>query len=164
MRAVSGCGLALVLSVFGLACSGGDEGPTRAQYARQANRVCRNAAVKISTLRIPGRADVTNMPQAATEVVAVQREYLERLRAIEIPKDDRTGIVKWIALVDQTIDQAEVSARSQLDGDIPRAATANLNGAALDRRADDLAQAYGLNACIQSTTPPPTTSTTRAGA
>jgi hypothetical protein len=162
-RAASGCGLALALTVFGIACNGGDGGPTHAEFVRQANRVCGNAAAKISTLRIPGRADVSSMPQAAAGVVAVQREYLERLRAIKAPKEDRTEIAKWIALVDQTIDQAEVSAESQLDGDISRAVTANLNGAALDRRADDLAEAYGMDVCIQSTTPPPTTSTTRSG-
>ena len=93
-------------------------------------------------------------------------KHSARLRALQPPKKDRTEIAKWIALVDQTIDQAEVSAESQRDGDIPRALTANINGAALDRRADDLARSYGLVTCVQATTAPPTstTTTTKAGA
>jgi hypothetical protein len=133
---------------------------------RKANAVCRDGAAKISLLRIPGRADVASMPETAADVVAVQRKALERLRALQPPKKDRSEIVKWIALVDQTIDQAEVSAKSQRHGDIPRALTANVNGAALDRRADDVARSYGLVTCVQATTAPPTstTTTTKAGA
>ena len=156
--------MALLLGAMPAACSGGSSGPTRVEFVRQANRVCRNAAAEVSKLRIPGRADVGSMPQAASEVVAVQRRYLARLRAIERPKEDRTQIAQWLALVDQTIDQAEVSAQSQSDGDIARAVTANLNGAALDRRADERARALGLEDCVQATSAPPTTSTTRPGA
>jgi hypothetical protein len=103
------------------------------------------------------------MPQAAAQVVAVQRQALARLRAIRPPKEDRNEVARWIALVDQTIDQAEVSAQSQRDGDIARALTANVNGAALDQRADELAEAFGLDSCTQAATPPPepaSTSTT----
>jgi hypothetical protein len=56
--------------------------------------------------------------------------------------------------VDQTIDQAEMSAKSQQDGDIPRAVTANVNGAALDARADQIARSFGLKTCVQAAAPP----------
>ncbi len=145
-------------------CGGGSDGPTEAEFVRQANAVCRDGAAKVSLVRIPGRADVTSMPQAAAQVVAIQRHELDRLRALTAPKKDRTAVESWIALVDQTLDQADLSARAQRDGDISRALRANLNGAALDRRADELAHRYGLAACVRATTAPPTTSTTRAGA
>jgi hypothetical protein len=85
------------------------------------------------------------------------------LRAIKPPKQDRAQISRWIALVDQTIDQADVSARAQKDDDIPRAITANANGTALDRRADEIARAYGLRMCVEAATAPatPTTTTTK---
>jgi hypothetical protein len=161
---VSACGAVALLALA--ACGGGGGGPTKAEFVRKANAVCRADAAKISVLRIPGRADVASMPATAADVVAVQRKALARLRALQPPKQDRTEIAKWIALVDQTIDQAEVSAESQRDGNIPRALTANINGAALDRRADDLARSYGLVTCVQATTAPPTstTTTTKAGA
>lgn len=106
------------------------------------------------------------MPATAANVVAVQRKALARLRALQPPKRDRSQITEWIALVDQTIDQADVSAEAQRNGDIARALTANINGAALDRRADELARNYGLDTCVQATTAPPTstTTTTKAGA
>jgi len=157
---------AVALLALAAACSGGGGGPTKAEFVRNANAVCRQSAAKISVLRIPGRADVASMPAIAADVVAVQRKALDRLRALPEPKQDRSEITKWIALVDQTIDQAEVSAESQRKGNIARALTANVNGAALDRRADDLARSYGLVTCVQATTAPPTTTTTttKAGA
>jgi hypothetical protein len=95
-------------------------------------------------------------------VVAVQRA----LDAAAAGRSRTDRVTKWIALVDQTIDQAEVSAESQRKGNIARALTANVNGAAPDRRADDLARGYGLVPCVQATTAPPTstTTTTKAGA
>jgi hypothetical protein len=162
--------IAVGLSGVLTACNGGG-GVTKADYVRQANAVCRSTAKQIAVLEIPGRADVESMPQAAAEVVAVQRRSLDRLREIKVPKPDREQVARWIALVDQTIDQAELSASSQRDGDIPRAITANANGATLDQRADELAKRYGLTVCVRAATPPPapaststTTSTTRPAA
>jgi hypothetical protein len=170
-RAHMGLGTAVLLlvPVFILsACDGGD-GITRADYVRRANAVCRDGAKQVAVLQIPGRADVASMPRAAAEVVAVQRRSLARLKRIRPPKEARAEITKWIALVDQTIDQAEVSAESQRDGDISRALTANVNGTSLDQRADELAESLGLESCVQTATPPlppasTTTSTSRPGA
>lgn len=155
---------AVLLMVALVACGGGG-GMTKAGYVKQANAICRDAAKQVAALRIPGRVDITDMPKAAANVVAVQRKAVDRLRAIKAPKPDRAELVRWIALVDQTIDQADVSAEAQKDGDIPRAITANANGAALDRRADEIARGYGLRMCVQAATAPatPTTTTTKPG-
>jgi hypothetical protein len=143
-----------------LAACGGGGGLSKADYVAKANAICRAAAKQVTDLDAPGRSDVSELPKVASEVVAVQRKALDRLKAIKAPKDDRTEIAKWIALVDQTIDQAEVSARSQRSGDITRAIAANLNGAALDKRADQLARSYGLRGCVRAATPPSSTTTT----
>jgi hypothetical protein len=143
-----------------LAACGGGGGLSKAEYVAKANAICREAARRVTALDAPGQADVTQLPKVAGEVVAVQRKALDRLKAIKAPKEDRTRIAKWIALVDQTIDQAEVSARSQRAGDITRAIAANLNGAALDKRADQLARAYGLRGCVRAATPPTTAGST----
>lgn len=153
-RALGGATVLLILA----ACGGGG-GPTRAEYVRQANAVCRDAAKQVAALKIPGSEDVNDVPKAAGEVVEVQRAALDRIRKLKAPKRDRPELAKWIALVDQTIDQAEVSAQSQKDGDITRAITANANGAALDRRADELARQYGVRTCVQAASPPSSTTT-----
>jgi hypothetical protein len=157
-RMLVGAAVAAVL----VACGGGG-GVTKADYVQQANAVCRDAAKQVAALRIPARADITAMPKVAAKVVAVQRSAVTHLRAIKPPKKDRAQISRWIALVDQTIDQADVSARAQKDDDIPRAITANANGTALDRRADEIARAYGLRMCVEAATAPatPTTTTTK---
>jgi hypothetical protein len=142
-----------------LAACGGGGGLSKADYVQQANAVCRQAAARIAALDV-ARSEVEDLPRVAGEVVAVQRTALDKLKAIKAPKEDRTEIAKWIALVDQTIDQAEVSAQSQRSGDITRAIAANTNGAALDRRADQLARSYGLTRCVRAATAPPSTTTT----
>ena len=147
-----------------LAACGGGGGLSKADYVQQANAVCRQAASEGRRARrrpIRGRED---LPRSAAEVVAVQRTALDKLKAIKAPKEDRTEIAKWIALVDQTIDQAEVSAQSQQHGDITRAIAANTNGAALDRRADQLARSYGLTRCVRAATAPTSTTTTTIAA
>jgi ABC-type enterochelin transport system substrate-binding protein len=160
-RALVGAGTLLAIGVCVSACTG-SSGLTKAEYVERANAVCRTAAKRVAALEVPGRTDVTALPKAAAKVVVVQREALEELRAIKAPKDDRAHITKWIALVDQTIDQAEMSAKSQQEGDVQRAVTANVNGAALDVRADELARAYGLRMCVQAATAPAGDSTTPA--
>jgi hypothetical protein len=137
-----------------LAACGGSSGMTKADYVKQANRVCRSAATSVAALTLPDTSDVTTIPKAAKEIVAVQRQALEKLQAIRPRKEDRAQITKWIALVDQTIDQAEVSAESQETGDIQRAITANVNGAALDARADEIANAFGLKSCVLAAAAP----------
>ena len=120
---------------------GGAARLSKADYGKQANGVCRDGEAGRGAAD-PRVADVTSMPEVA-RWSACNARLCVCLRTIRPPKQDRSEIAKWIALVDQTIDQAEVSAKSQRDGDIQRAVTANANGAALDRRADELAQAYG---------------------
>jgi hypothetical protein len=142
-----------------LAACGGGGGVTKADYVKKANAVCHGAAKDFAALDIPN-GDISNLPKAAAQIVALQRKALDELEKIKPPKADRPKIAKWIALVDQTIDQAELSAKSQKDGDIPRAVTANSNGAELDARADDLARAYGLNQCVHAATPPESTVST----
>jgi len=140
-----------------LAACGGSSGLSKADYVKQADAVCRDGAKQIAALEVP--SDVTGLPAAAARVVAVQRATLDRLRAIHPPKADKAQIAKWIALVDQTLDQAEMSASSQRRGDLQRAVTANANGAALDGRADEIARGYGLRTCVQAATAPTTTTT-----
>jgi hypothetical protein len=147
-----------------LAACGGGGGLSKTDYVAKANAVCRDAAAKVTALDASGQSDVAQLPKVAGQVVAVQRKALDRLEAIKAPKEDRAEIARWIALVDQTIDQAEVSARSQRSGDITRAIAANLNGAALDKRADQLARSYGLRRCVRAATPPSTTTSTTTAA
>jgi hypothetical protein len=154
-RARAGTTTAILACVLALSACDDGGGTTRVDFVRQANAVCRTNARQIAVLEIPGRADVGSMPRAASEVVAVQRRSLDRLRDLEPPKQDREQVEKWIALVDQTLDQAELSANSQRDGDIQRAIAANANGASLDRRADAIAKRYGMTACVRAATPPP---------
>ena len=146
--------LGVVVVVALLAACGGSSGMTKADYVKQANRVCHDAATAVAALKLSDTSDVTTIPKAAKKIVVAERAALKRLKAIRPPKEDRPEINKWVALIDQTIDQAELSAEFQQDGVIQRAVTANDNGAALDARADQIAKAFGLKTCVQAAAAP----------
>jgi hypothetical protein len=137
------------------ACGGGSDELTKAEFRREANRVCRASATRIRAVESPDPADAAAIARAGSRVVAIQRRALEELRDLEPPKDMEAQVTKWLALVDQTLDQARASVRAQREGDTAAAVTANGHGATLDARADEIASRYGLSACGAAT---PTTS------
>ena len=129
--------------------------------------MCRDAAKQVAALRIPSRADVARDARGRGRRRRGAAHALGQLHAIKPPKPDRTEIAKWVALVDQTIDQADLSAAAQKDGEIQRGD----HGQRERRRPRSSSRrdraAYGLRMCVQAAAPPPSTSTTtsaKAGA
>ena len=147
MRRVGALGV-LIATVA--ACGGGGGELTRVEYVRRANAVCRDAAQAVEDLRVPRTADGDALVSASAAVVQIQRRALERLRELSAPTADRAALTRWLALVDQTLDQSDASVRAQRSGDVQAALTANANGEVLDRQADELARRYGLTSCVQA--------------
>jgi len=140
---------AFVVSVG--ACGGGDGSLTRAEYTREANHICRAAAAQVRTVKPPDPADPAAVARAGAHVVAIQRRALVRLRGLRPPDADEPQLVRWVALVDQTLDQADASVAAQRKDDAGAAITANQHGAMLDARADQIARRYGLTSCGAAT-------------
>jgi hypothetical protein len=143
--------VALACAVVGAGCGGGSGELSRAEYVRAANRVCRAASTRVQAVRAPDPGDPDAVGRAGSRVVQIQRRALTQLEALKPPAADRAGLVKWIALVDQTLDQARASVRAQRAGDNAAAVTANQHGTMLDARADQIAGRYGLAACGAAT-------------
>lgn len=152
MRRVGALGVLIATVV---ACSGGGGGGlTRVEYVRRANAVCRDAGHAVADLQVPRTADGDALAAASAAVVEIQRRALEGLRSLPEPAPDRAALNRWLALVDQTLDQSDASVRAQRSGDVQAALTANANGEALDRRADELARRFGLTSCVQAASLP----------
>lgn len=133
------------------ACNGGSGELTKSEFRRETNRICRASAARIRALESPDPADPEAISRAGRRIVAIQRRALEELRDLKPPKESAEEITKWLALVDQTLDQATASVRAQEEGDTEAAVTANGHGATLDARADEIATRYGLSACGAAT-------------
>lgn len=144
----------LALAVVPAACGGGKSTLTRAQYIRQADAICRKAAKQVQRVAAPEGSSEAELASAAAKIVAAQRAALDELEALSAPSEPAETVPKWIALVDQTLDQADASVRAQRKGDVAAAVRANTNGEVLDGRADELARGYGMHVCVSAAAPP----------
>ena len=142
--------LAVLLAVLGAACGGGSSSVTRREYIHRADAVCREAAKQVLRVSAPKGSSESEIGRAAARIVAAQRRALAELKALPEPSEPSGTVTKWIALVDQTLDQADASVRAQQRGDVTTALRANQHGAVLDGRADELARGYGMRVCVSA--------------
>jgi hypothetical protein len=119
-------GPAVAILVFAVGCS--HDPVTRVEFGRAASRVCAHAN---------GRHRIT-----------AQRSALADLRDLEAPKAERSEVEKWLAVVDQMLDEAELAEASTDGGDSFTAAEASQRATELDGRAVTLAHRLGVrDAC-----------------
>ena len=159
---MTGCGVrrSLVLPVLLVvvtACSdGGDDGPTepdpRAAYVEQAEQVCADANEQEAEIGTP--ASVTEVPAAADRALAVVRETVTEVTALEPPEADRADLQAKV--LDPL--RADLTAAEQYVAQLKAAASAN-DGAALLRLVQDRPQTtadlaymreYGFVECVKA--------------
>ncbi len=143
--------VAAAFTLVGAIGCGGGGSMSKAEYVRAANRVCREAATQVKRVKAPDPGDPVSVASAGARVVGIQRSALSDLKALDPPTAAKAEMTKWVALVDQTLDQADASIQAQRDGDAAAATTANQHGMTLGGRADEIARAYGLSACGAAT-------------
>ena len=127
---------------------------TRRAYIHRADAICRRAAKQVQRVTAPEGSSQAELGRAAAKIVAAQRQALEELKALPTPSEPSGTVTRWIALVDQTLDQADASAHAQERGDVTAAVRANQHGAVLDGRADELARGYGMRLCVSAAAAP----------
>jgi hypothetical protein len=140
--------LGTVLLTAGCA-GGGDDEPTRAEWAAEANQICRTYARRIQAVGQPAT------PAAAAafvrRAIPLAREEVEKLRALEAPEADAGRIDRMLDNVGQGIDAlgAVVLARDSGDEAAVRAATQQ--GARVAAVSDRIARDLGASACAAQT-------------
>lgn len=125
---------------------------TRVEFGREASRVCRHSNARARQISAS-----TSGHDASKRRVDVQRAALADLRDLEPPRADRGDVEKWLAVVDQMLDEAERAQSALASGDPVVAASASERAAALDGRARQLGQALGVREPCRMPAPPPAT-------
>ncbi len=149
-KSVCASGIVVLIALAG--CGGTETGtaPTRAQFAAQADAVCRFEAEKLSRAAAFERAPVaafSTVPRLIRQAVAIRELADARLEALRVPAGEAGAIGRWLTArtVAATLqrDAAEAPA-----GQYPKA-TRDLNRALERARALErhLSEGHGFTIC-----------------
>ena len=129
--------VAQVRSLVG--CGGGNARLTRTRTCGD-ERVC---------ARQPSRGghDRVDLANATARVIAIHRDSLDALRALQPPKDYENMAKLWIALVDQSTDELDAMLVALRAGDEPAAMSYAEKTDSLDARSRLIARKYGITPC-----------------
>lgn len=143
-------GLALVVLASLAACAG-ETSLRPSEYRRVVRSVCESTAKATQQLGTPKGDDTPALVGFGRRTLAIQRDALREIQALDAPTVDEPRVGRWLDLIGQTLDTAESSLAAQRQGDLTAAARSNAEGADSAARADVIARELGLAVC--STTP-----------
>ena len=143
--------IAGVIAIFVVPGSSSD-GPTHADWARSANRLCNETAEQVRHL--PPITDETleaietTAPAAAADV----RRLAERLRELSAPEDDEPSIDRFTSVLEEEANQldAMVAAYHQANSSGMVQAAEQVEALAAEGR--EVAGSLGVSACTQEVT------------
>jgi hypothetical protein len=114
-------------------CGGGGEEtaeatptPTKAEFIRKADSICKNAREKIVNVSLPQLSTLDNEPKAseeleykliATLLVPTLEKELADLRALGAPAGDEAKIEKILQLFEGAVEEAQTEPESYVQGD-----------------------------------------------
>lgn len=101
--AATGCALALV--VWG--CGGTNRRLSAPDYARQASEVCRRGNRAVERIDVPPLTEERDASRAVARIVMVQRAAIDDLRSVRPPTSLADTVQRWIALLDQGVDELD---------------------------------------------------------
>jgi hypothetical protein len=100
------CGLVLAVAVAG--CGGGSRRLSAPDYAREASALCRRANRAVARVEVPPLTATRDAGRAMARIVGVQRDTIEALRDVRPPEALADTVQRWIALLDQAMDELEL--------------------------------------------------------
>ena len=140
--------IAAIVAATSLCGACGGDGPlSHHAHAREASQICRRLSAHADDTVLPDFDRPRDAARAIEQEVERQRGVLAELRDLEPPKVETTAVVRWLALIDQLLDEAELMV-DQLRGDDPaRALETAARLAALDARGRMLAREQDIHPC-----------------
>ena len=126
---------------------GGTSDLTRSEYARAASRICRAATTRTAALDVPGLERAMAAARAIGTIVHAHRRALEALSELDGPKRDRPRVGRWLATIDQVLDEADLAREELEKGDVYAAAAAATRAARLGSHSVELGRAYDIQSC-----------------
>lgn len=138
----------LALAACGDVAGNGETAPlSKREFVAEANGICRASRAEAAQIAPPSLADPAAVQQAIAQSVAIQREALRDLRALEPPEHDVPGIEGWLEQVAGTIRQMDKVREGLAVGDGDAVNAAIDRGTDLARNAEEFADAYGIGDC-----------------
>jgi hypothetical protein len=98
---------ALLLTLGLVACGGGDDDVTKAEWTAAANAVCAEGRAKVEALGPPPVSDFSKLPEFARKAVDIVTEQVRQLRALELPEEDRDQIRDVLDRAEKLADRAK---------------------------------------------------------
>jgi hypothetical protein len=128
------------------ACGGGGQLSHHA-HAREASELCRRQTRHAHATHLPSLDRPHDAARAIERAVERQRVVLEELQDLDPPKVERSAIVRWLALIDQLLDEADLMVIQLRAGDASEASETATRVAALDARGSELARGNDITPC-----------------
>jgi hypothetical protein len=141
--------LAAIVTATSLCCGacGGDGQLSHHAHAREASELCRRQTRHAHTTDLPNLDRPHDAARAIERAVERQRVVLEALQDLDPPTVERTAIARWLALIDQLLDQADLMVQQLRRGDHGAASETAARVAALDARGSELARHHDITPC-----------------
>jgi hypothetical protein len=140
--------MALVLTfAVGVAGCGGDEAPTRAEFVKQADAMCKRSKRGFTA------EDQSNAVQFARGLIERQRELIADLDALEPPEELAARVNRYLGALRTSADLSEQLVNEvdpEADGSVPvsgKAGAVAKQRSKASHEAADLAKEIGLKAC-----------------
>lgn len=139
----AGCGLVMLAA----ACSGGNAPLSPRAYAREASEQCRHANRAVARIEVPPITKGADSSRALEQVVEVQRDTIDDLRALRPPERLTVTVQKWIGLLDQGADEIELMAERVRAGHRDEALVYGAKATTLLDRARELVTPLRVTSC-----------------
>ena len=135
-----------IAAVFltGAGCAGG--GPSREEFASDANAVCRGYNAKIELKRRPGTLEL--FQDYADEVLPLMRETRGRVEDVEPTDEVERDVEEMLARWDEVIEAAEGLREGAAAGSDIEIVIGRRRMGAAEQKADRAARAAGLADCV----------------
>jgi hypothetical protein len=127
-------------------CGGGPDITARG-YAHAASRICERALSRTADVQVPSFEQRRAAVRALDRVTGTYRRVLDELRELDAPKPDRAHVDRWLASLDQAVDEANLARDALRADNAEGAAEAATRASALGTHSEGLARAYGIEAC-----------------
>jgi len=133
--------------LLGACGSSGPDGLDHPAFVRRAEAICRRADASIRSLPVPSKTDPNALLASSRAVITVQRDEIERLRALRPGSHDRSAVAKWLDAASRELDRSAAAVAATAAENSEGIAAAARDAARLDHDAKRLASALGVTAC-----------------
>jgi hypothetical protein len=128
------------------ACGSGSKGPTRIEYAQQADAICSRYKQETSALRARS-GTVKELARIAERTLVLLDQTTAQLRALPMPQDETKAAGAWLDSLRRLRRDVVRIRDAARDNDLERVRVAAIAAERDDEASNALARRLGLTAC-----------------